>query len=447
MASKFDLKEKVHPDEKLKFITLGMFVLISWGIIGVGGFLTGRNSKVCTTQEGEVIVDNSKVGEFTCSVIDRARIFILEGAWQPSEEKVEVDMSLFSEVWYLLQEKYIEPKAFEGDDMKYSSIKGLVKSADDPYTVFLTPEETQAFDSSNEGKYEGIGAEIDKRNGQIIIVAPLKGSPAKEAGLKPGDIILEVDGNSMENKEPVQAVLEIRGEKGTEVVLTIARGNETKEISVKRDEIKYDAIIYKGLKENNIALIQVNRFTEATSTAWRVEWDKVMKQAAQDNPEGIIIDLRGNTGGYLGAALHALDYFLEDGKVKMKIEGQRGVIQEVVRASEPPLADFKETPMVVLVNGTSASASEIFTGALQDHERAVVIGTSTFGKGSVQDVVDFNDGSSLHITIQKWLLPSGQHLDENNKIEPDKVVEITEDQDDNGEDPQLDKALEILGSE
>jgi len=445
MENKFKVMDKVVPNSKLRYLSIGVFILISWLTIGTGSYLLGRKSKVCSTNgAGEVVVDNSKTGEFICSVLDRTRIFILEGNWEPAEEKVDVDMSLYQKVWYILQDEYVDPQAFDGEEMKYESIKGLVKSADDPHTVFLTPEETEAFDKNNEGKYEGIGAEIDKKNGQIIIVAPLKGSPAEEAGLQPGDIILKVDGVSMKDREPVEAVMEIRGEKGSKVVLTVFRDGSTKDIEVTRDEITYSAIIYKGLIEDGIAHIQVNRFTESTSIAWQAEWNKAIKKVEDDNAEGIVIDLRSNTGGFLGACLHALDYFLEVGDVKMKIEGRGGVIEEVIRVKQSVGEYYDDVPVVVLVNGASASASEIFAGALQDNDRATIIGTETFGKGSVQDVVEFDDGSSMHITIQKWLLPSGRHLDSESKIEPDIVIEVDKEQDAKGEDSQMDKAIEVL---
>jgi carboxyl-terminal processing protease len=317
---------------------------------------------------------------------------------------------------------------------------------DDPATVFLTPEETEEFNASSQGKYfEGIGAELGYDNGQIIIVSPLEGSPAKEAGIRPGDYILKIDDYELTSDDTVyDAVAKIRGEAGTEVVLTILhRGEEESiEIAITRREITIPSMSLELVDpDENIAHLKVGRFTETNYEEWVRKWEEKVDEILDTGAEKMILDLRGNPGGFFDSAIYAGDEFLDEGFVISKQRDTRGNIRDYDSTQRGRLQDIE---VVVLVNAGSASASEILAGALQQAQRASVIGEETFGKGTAQRIYDLDDGSTLHLTTLRWLLPDGSLIERDNSVVPDVEVELTNDDFIQGKDPQFDKAIEFL---
>jgi len=366
-----------------------------------------------------------------------------------SDDPADIDMSLFWTIWNTLETEYVDEAKIDFRKMYYGAIKGMVNSYGDYATVFYEPEETAEYNDSNEGKlFEGIGAELGYDNGSIIVVTPLKGSPAEEAGLRSGDIILKVDGAEILPDESIYDVVDrIRGEAGTVVVLTIYSVSdlEIKDISITRRQITIPSITVEKASEINsnypsdITVLTVARFTESSLSQWLKNWDSAIDEVVSQNPKGLIIDLRNNPGGYFDGAIYASEEFLPEGTLVSSQEDRESNKTNYLVSRTGNLLDI---PVVILVNGGSASASEIFTGGLQLNDRAVVVGTQTYGKGTAQIVIPYSDGSSLHITIMKWLLPDGTWLNTENPIEPDVEVENTSESFLNGEDLQMNKALE-----
>lgn len=357
-----------------------------------------------------------------------------------------VDFDLFWNVWTLMTTQYVESEKSTDQEMVYGAIKGMVDSFDDPATVFLTPEETEEFNSASEGKYfEGIGAELGYEDGEIVIVAPLEGSPAKAAGIRPGDYILAIDGEDVLSTDTVyDAVAKIRGEADTDVVLTILhRGaSETVEITITRREITVPSMTLEFVGDNDeIAYLDLDRFTDSSYAEWTGNWNEKIGEIVNSGVEQMILDLRGNPGGYFDAAIYAADDFLDTGYTISQQEDGQGDIEEYNSNIGGELLDIE---IIVLVDEGSASASEILAGALQQAERSVVIGMQTYGKGTAQSVLELNDGSSLHITILKWLLPDGEWLNRDNSITPDIEIDLTSDDFVKGLDPQMDRAREEL---
>jgi carboxyl-terminal processing protease len=374
--------------------------------------------------------------------------FFIGQTSRPSVEKVEglcnktlnqpaeVDFSLFWDAWSIIQQKYVDRDQLNPQQMVYGAISGLVKSLDDPYSVFMPPEESKQFLDDMGGSFEGIGAEIGIRKGVLTIIAPLEDSPAQNAGLQAGDKILKVDDTLTADLTLDEAVRLIRGPKGTPVVLLISREGweEAKEITVIRDTIKIP--ILKWEMKEDIAYIQFYHFTENSAGEFR----KIVKQIFKEQPKGLILDLRNNPGGYLEVAVDIASWFLPKGEIVAIEDFGNGEKIEYRSKGYKELADI---PTVILLNQGSASASEIVAGALQDHLDIKIVGEKSFGKGSVQELEKLRGGSSIKITIAKWLTPKGICIQEKG-IEPDVEVEMTQEDFDQGRDPQLEKALELL---
>ena len=358
----------------------------------------------------------------------------------------KVDMNLFWEVWDTLDKNYVEKDKVEDIDKVYGAIKGLVQSYNDPATVFLTPEETKEFNDLNSGKYfEGIGAELGYSDGSIIIVAPIDGSPAKEAGIRPGDLILAVDDYEVKSGDNIyDIVAKIRGESGTKVSLKVLHKGELEPVvlEITRGEITVPSMTLKYVGDSNdVAYIDIARFTESSLSEWESKWDSVAQDVQRSGVDKVLIDLRGNPGGYFDAAVYAADDFLDTGKIISKQEDGNGNVQTFEAKSDGKLLGKK---VVIIVDEGSASASEIFTGALQQNKVATVVGTKTFGKGTAQTVIDLADGSSVHVTILKWLLPDGTWLNEENPITPDVEVENSAEDFVKGFDRQYNEALLLI---
>ncbi len=357
--------------------------------------------------------------------------------------KSDINMDLYWNVWDLMQSKYVDSSKADEKEMLYGSIKGMVNSFDDAATVFLDPDETKTFNEASEGKlFQGIGAELGYDNGRIIVVSPLEGSPAKAAGIKAGDYILAVDGVDIVSTETVyDVVAKIRGEAGTKVKLEILHKGATDpvEIEITRSEITIPSMSLDYVGANkDIALFKVNRFTDATYNEWIKNWDKNVSSIASSGVTKMILDLRGNPGGYFDAAIYAADDFIDSGKVLAKDQDSKGKIQEYTSTKGGKLVNME---VIVLVDSGSASASEILSGALQQSGRATILGDKTYGKGTAQSVLDLSDGSTLHVTILKWLLPDGGWLNKENPITPNIEVANTSEDFLKGIDTQLQRAI------
>jgi len=349
-----------------------------------------------------------------------------------------LDFSLFWETWSKLQEKYVDKEKFNTQEMIYGAISGMVKSLNDPYTVFLKPEDSKRFIEDVKGTFEGVGMEIGIRKGQLQVIAPLEGTPAQKAGLRPGDKIMKIDDKSTVDMTTDEAVNLIRGPKGTEVTLNIYREEwkEPKDIKVVRGVIEVPSLKWE-LKEDNIAYIKLYQFSEKASFDFR----KAAIEILDSKAERIILDLRGNPGGYLEIAQDIAGWFLSRGEVVVIEDFGKNKEQNFYKAEgNEKLLSY---PVVILINQGSASASEILAGALRDNRNIKLIGEKSFGKGSVQELEKLKEGSSLKITIAKWLTPKGESITDKG-LEPDIKVEMTDEDYEQNKDPQLDKAIEII---
>ncbi len=353
----------------------------------------------------------------------------------------EVNMTLFWQVWKILQKRYVHPEAMTIQKMTYGAISGLVASLGDPYTLFMTPQDSKVFQDSLSGTLEGIGAQLDFSNGKVVVVAPLKGSPAERAGLSPKDVIAEVNGVSVAGLSLEEVVSKIRGPKNTSVTLGILHlgSGPLVQKTVARESIHIPSVETKVIPhaKGDIMMITINQFGDDTVNEVRTALENMTPKT-----KGLILDLRFNGGGYLEGAVDIVSMFLESGKV-VTVE-RRNAPPESHLVSGHPLEPVR--PLVVLVNGGSASASEITAGALQDYERATVIGTQTFGKGTVQEVLELPGGSNLRLTVARWLTPDGHDLGKKG-VTPNIIIDRTLEQMKDGVDPQLDAAINVLTNE
>ena len=357
------------------------------------------------------------------------------------------NMSMMWKVKDVLSNKFLEKdKVKDTDALKYGAIEGMVAALDDPYTMYLPPEENKSANEDLAGEFAGVGISLGYKDKTLAVMSPLAKTPADRAGVMAGDLILKiVDKNKKLDKDTTgislnEAVKLIRGEKGTDVTLTLYRDGKsgTFDVTLTRDDIEVPGLELEWKESNGkkVAWIKFYKFSEQVFD----EWSKIVNQIKTekgDNYGGIVLDLRNNPGGYLQASVDVASDFLTDGVV-VKQESSAGITDTyTVDKTKGALANDK---LVVLINGGSASASEILAGALKDHNRAKLIGEKSFGKGTVQETQEFKDGSGLHVTIAKWLLPSGKNIHKEG-IAPDVEVK-------SGDDPkvdvQLDKAIEIL---
>lgn len=353
-----------------------------------------------------------------------------------------VDFSLFWDTWNKLEEKYVDKKKLDKKKMYYGAIKGMTASVEDPYTFFLTPEENKQTKEELGGRFEGIGAQLGLKENRIVIVAPLKDSPAEKAGLMAGDVISGVNGKSTKGWTLAQGVSKIRGPKNTSVKLTIERGSNKKDYTIMRDEVKIPTI--EVTYKSNVAVLKINQFGEQTNN----EWDKAISEISSKwkNKEitGMVLDLRDNPGGFLDSAVYIASEFIPKGKLVVKQESTiASETRDYTVYREGKLLDI---PIVVMINEGSASASEIVAGCLRDYDRTTLVGQKSFGKGSVQEAIDLKDNAGLHVTIAKWILPNGDWI--NGKgIEPKIKVQNSAPAEGSTEKPaddQLEKAIEAV---
>jgi len=348
----------------------------------------------------------------------------------------DLNFSLFWETYNLLKENFVEPEKIEDKKVLYGAISGMVESLEDAYTIFMPPEDTKKFMEDISGKFEGVGMEIGLKNNELQVIAPLEGTPAQKAGLRPGDKIMKVDGTLTMDLSLDEVVNMIRGPKGEEVVLTIFRSGweNPKDIPIRRAVIEIPSLRWE-LTEGDIAYVKLYHFTEKAD----LDFARAAISILASDAEKIILDLRNNPGGYLQVAADISGFFLERGDLVV-IEDWGGEQTEYRTRTFPVFLDY---PMVILINQGSASGSEILAGALRDNRGIKLVGEDSFGKGSVQQLQDLSDGSSLKVTTAKWLTPNGETISDVG-LKPDIKIEMTDQDYEEGRDPQLDKAIEIL---
>lgn len=347
----------------------------------------------------------------------------------------DVDFNLFWEVWNTLKKNYVNSDELSDKKMFYGALRGMVSSIGDPYTVFMDPKVSQDFADDMAGTFEGIGAEIGIKNDILTIIAPLPDMPAEIAGLKSGDRVLAINGTSTMGITIDAAVNKIRGPKGTDVTLSVKReGEDIQDIIITRGAIIVKSVRTE-MRDDGIYKIKVTNYNNDT----RESFNEAVREVVEKNPKGVILDLRNNPGGYLDTAIEMASEWVEDGLIVVEKYSEENKNEHHARGR----ARLKNFPTVVLVNQGSASASEIVAGALQDHGKAKIVGKQTFGKGSVQTLSNLKDGSSIKITVAKWLTPDGRSINDEG-IAPDEDIDLKVEDYNQNSDPQLDKALEIL---
>lgn len=349
----------------------------------------------------------------------------------------KLDFAIFWDVWKNLETQYLNRGKLDQEKLIYGSISGLVKSLGDPYSTFLDPKQTKNFVEDISGSFEGIGIEIGMRNNILTVIAPIKGTPAEQVGLKAGDKIIKIDHLTTDNITLEEAVNKIRGPRNTNVILTILRGlseNKTVDYKITRGTIQIPIVEWQKIDANKIAWIKLYYFSENLNWKFR----QIANEIALADINKIVLDLRNNPGGILDQAVEIASYFLPKGDVVTIQDSGNNKLELKSRG----YVQFQNTKVVILVNNGSASASEILAGALRDNRNIKIIGEKTFGKGTVQQLFDLKDGSVIKLTIARWLTPKGYSISDQG-LEPDIKIVPPENIDKN-QDPQLDKAIEIL---
>ncbi len=365
-------------------------------------------------------------------------------------QNINLDFKLFWDTWDLLSAKYLDKKALDPQKMLYGAISGMVSSLGDPYTVFLPPEAQKATKEDLGGAFEGVGIELGfneakppasgSKDKRLVVIAPLSGTPAEKAGIKPGDLIIKINDKDTAGMSLPDAVKLIRGPKGTSIKLAILRendGTEPKDYNLYRDTIivKSVEVSLKQTKSGKkVAVIKLSRFGERTND----EWQSAVSNLLSVNPQAVVLDVRNNPGGFLESAVYIASEFLDGGNVVLQENNAGDKIPFKVNRS----GRLINIPLDVLINKGSASASEIVAGALQDRSRAKLIGEKSFGKGTIQEAEDLASGSGIHITVAKWLTPNSRWVNETQGLEPD--IKVEGEKEDVTKDPQMDKALELL---
>lgn len=358
------------------------------------------------------------------------------------KEPTNADLAEFWKVWELLDEKFAVSSSTDKistEDKIHGAISGLVKAYGDPYTSYLPPSDAAAFDEDISGNFSGVGMEVGMRDGYITIIAPLSGTPAEKAGILSGDVIASIDGIGTENMTVDKAVQMIRGEQGTTVTLEIARrgAGELLTIPIVRDQIEIPTV--KTSRDGEVFIITLYSFNALAET----KMQQALQEYVQSDAKKLILDLRGNPGGYLQSAVAIASHFLPAGKIVLREQFSEEETEQIYRSQGKTLRAFAPDEMVVLIDGGSASASEILAGALSQHHIATLVGETSFGKGSVQELVPLRSKASLKVTIARWLTPDGTSISEGGLAPDIKVIRTAEDRQEE-RDPQLETALEVL---
>jgi carboxyl-terminal processing protease len=397
----------------LKKALFGVAIVLATGILILSGFYIGYSFGI-NSSKNIVVTGISNM--------------------EPEINK-DADFNVFWQAWELLKNNHINGEELKNQDLVYGAIEGILKTTDDPHTIFLKKEDTKKFEEDIKGEFGGIGAELTVKDDYIMVVAPLEDTPASRAGLKSGDKILEVDHEPILKADINEVVKKIRGEVGEEVILTISSDGvgSSREISLIREVISIPTLKWE-IRDNDIAYVQLYSFNEKAPYLFY----KTAMSILIGDMKGMVLDLRNNPGGYLEVAVNIAGWFFEQDAI---IVGEKFKDGQEIKFTSNGTGLFKDFPIVVLVNGGSASASEILAGAMRDNRDIKLIGTKTFGKGTVQELENLIDGSKIKMTIAKWVMPNG-HIIEGNGLEPDIEVEFTEEDVENERDPQLERALE-----
>jgi carboxyl-terminal processing protease len=366
------------------------------------------------------------------------------GSVAPKDVSSDVDFAMFWKVWNDMKSHYYK-QPIDDKTLFYGALRGLASSVDDPYTTFFEPKDAQSFEADLKGEFSGIGAEIGMKTNQLQVIAPLPDSPAEKAGIRTGDYILKIDDADASTLSVEEAVMKIRGEKGTKVKLHIGRIEKSAKGPDKGSELDIeivrDTIVVKSAtmedKGNGIYLIKIRSFDENVDKTFSDLVAQILKK--DPNPKGVIVDVRNDPGGYLDRVINILGEWMPNQDVVLQRK-QGQIIQRLKGQGDGRL---KGIPTVVLINEGSASASEILAGALQDSKNATIVGAQSFGKGSVQDYLQYDDGSAVKITVSEWLTPKERSINKEG-ITPDVKVDMTYEDANANRDPQLDKALELL---
>ena len=351
-----------------------------------------------------------------------------------------IDMAPFWTVWKLLDENYVPTgkaaTSTTAQDRIWGAIQGMTAAMGDPYTIFMPPTDSKDFQTNISGNFEGVGMEIGIKDGALTVISPLKGSPAELAGVKAGDKIITIDGKSSADLSADNAVNLIRGAKDTVVKIGILRGSKTLDISITRAVINIPTI--KTEIKGDVFVISLYNFYAEADT----QFTNALKDFVSSKKTKLVLDLRGNPGGYLDAAVNMASWFLPSGKVVVREDSGDGKGETVYRSKGYNIFN-DNLQMVILIDGGSASASEILAGALQEQGVAKLVGTKSYGKGSVQELLPITPDTSLKVTIAKWLTPNGKSISLDG-LTPDYEVKITDNNIAAGKDPQMGKALELL---
>ena len=404
---------------------LGIFLAL---LLAVGSFFSG------------IQVDNLIQKEE-----QTASLFSFFGVSPMAPTNEEADLSQFWEVWKLLDEKFIAASSTEtlsSEDKINGAIEGLVATYGDPYTVFLPPVESAAFAEDISGNFSGIGMEVGLRENVVTVISPLPDTPAERAGLVAGDLILKIDGESTEGMQIDEAVSRIRGEKGTSVLLSVYREGdlEIKEVSVTRDTISIPTVVTETV--DGVFIIRLYSFNAISE----MKFQEALREYIESGSDSLVLDMRGNPGGYLQSAVSIASFFLPTGKVVVRESYGGNEEEKVYRSQGRTMREFAPKKMVVLVDNGSASASEILAGALKEHGVATVIGVDTFGKGSVQELIPLPDGSSVKITVARWLTPEGVSISDSG-LSPNIIIKRTPQQRLDNVDPQQEAAIKFIKGE
>jgi len=405
-----------------KLFFLVLILLLMAGSFLFGAYISNSETTVAGSINEKTAYIGKVVGKFAPA--------------KPGRLPEDVNFDLFWETWDNIEKYYVDHDKLSEKEMFYGALKGLVASVGDPYTVFMEPKVSKEFADDMAGTFEGIGAEIGIKDDVLTIIAPLPEMPAEIAGLKAGDKVLAIDGETTMGISVDAAVNKIRGEKGTNVILTITRnGLETAEdITITRGAI-FIKSIRTSLTEDNIFVIKISNFNNDTAELF----NQAVREALDKNPKGIILDLRNNPGGYLETAIEVASEWIESGPIVSEKYSEEKILDHLARGR----ARLRGIPTIVLVNQGSASASEIVAGAMQDTKQGIIVGKKTFGKGSVQTLNDLSDGSSIKITVAKWLTPNGRSINDEG-IETDVDIDFTIEDYNTGSDSQMDRAVELI---
>ena len=435
---KKNIQANIVPNEnkysKLQFIILGVII---GAVMFAAGFIS---SQIQTTGSFNFV---SFLTNYKNSRVNNT--YTLNNGVITGSVKEDGKFERLSEIIQILKDNYVD-KNVDEKKMINGAIKGLVTSLDDDPTAYFTEEDTAEYKKAITGSFEGIGAELAYSNGMIYIKRLLPDSPASKAGVKVGEFIIQVDDYKVVKDDNINDVVQkIRGVGGTEVTIKFSdnvEGNNARDVKIIRGPIVSKSMDYED-KGNGLVLIRLSRFTESTLEDFEKEWDNLVNDVLKLNPKNLILDLRGNPGGYLDGAYYIASEFLSVGKTVLHVEGRTGIEHTYIVNRTGKLENI---PMVVLVNEGSASASEIFSGAMQQAGRAKLIGSTTFGKGTAQKVIEPTSwgGASLHFTVQRWLLPDKRNITKLSPIVPDILKETTIEDIKMGHDPVMQEAIKTL---